>query len=65
MLPQRLEHTEKIGGHFVNLHAKEVFELRQSDEHGNAIGKADDDRYRNETNQSAELEAPHQKQEYA
>lgn len=62
---QSVQHAKKIGGHRVDLQAQEVLDLREHDQHRNAIGEADHHRHGDEANQRTEPEQPHQEQDGA
>ena len=53
---QRAQLEEEIRRQLVHLQPEEVLELRQDDQHGDAVGEADDDGDRHEAHQVAEPE---------
>ena len=62
---QRAQLEEEIRRQLVDLQPEEILELRQDDEHGDAVGEADDDGDRNEAHQVAEPERAHQQEQAA
>ena len=56
---------EEVGRHLADLQAEQVLQLRQRDQHRDAVGEADDDRHRDVAHQRAELEQPDHEQQHA
>ena len=61
---QRFHAQPEHAGDFFEMNSKEVFDLCAGDEDGDAIGKSDDNRSRNELDGSAEAGCAHDDQEY-
>ena len=61
----RMRLGEEIGRHLVDLQAEQVLDLRDRDQHGDAVGEADDDRDRDVAHQRAEPEPAEREQEHA
>ena len=60
--PERRHNAEEAARHLCDAEAEKIAQLRQDDQRGNAVGKADHHRHRNEADQRAEPEQPHQEQ---
>ena len=56
---------EKFGGQRPGLQAEKILDLRQEDQHRDAVGEADDDGQRNELDQHAQPEDAHRQQDAA
>ena len=61
--PQGMEHAEEIGRHLGNLQPQKILQLGKTDQYGNAVGKPDDHRHRDETYQRSKLKATHQEEQ--
>ena len=57
--------AEELAGHVLDRQAEEVLDLRGGDEHGDAVGEADDDRPRDELHRRAEPGEPEHDQHHA
>ena len=55
---------EKVSRHFGYFQAQQILDLRQRNQHGNAIGESHNDADRHITHQRSELEQPQQKQQH-
>ena len=63
--PDQLRLLKKISRHAVDRKPQKILQLRQDDQHRDAVGKADDDRHRNEAHQIAKPSQSHREQQYA
>ena len=59
------ELRKKIGRHLRDLQAQQVLELRQRDQHRNAVGKTHHNADRHITHEGAQLEQPQEEKQYA
>ena len=59
MRVQRLYLMEEVRGHLLDRKPQKVLDLTQADQHGDTVGKADDDGNGDEANEAAELKEPH------
>jgi len=65
MLEQHADLREEIGRQLGDLQAEQVLQLRQPDQHRDAVGEADDDGHRDVAHQRAEAQQPHREQQHA
>ena len=56
---ERADFAEKLAGELVDLEAEEILDLREKDDHRDAVGETDDHRNRDEADHAAEAEGPH------
>ena len=64
VLANRLHLADKVAWHLGNGQAQRVFELRQRNQHGNAVGEADDDGHRHKAHHVAQAQRPQQHQQH-
>jgi hypothetical protein len=62
--PQHTQLGEEIGRHFGDLQTQEVFDLRQADQHRDAVGEANHDGHRDVAHQGAQLQPAHHEQQH-
>jgi hypothetical protein len=55
---------KEVGRHLGRFQPEQVLHLRQRDQHGNAVGEADDDGHRHIAHQPAQPEQAHQEQQH-
>ncbi len=60
MAANGLHLAKKITWHFGNGQAQRIFELREGNQHRNAVGKANDDAHGDKAHQVAQAEDSHQ-----
>ena len=65
MGPQRVQDAKKVSGHVRNVQAQKVLDLREHDQHRNAVGKANDHGHGNKADQGSQPEQPHQEKQHA
>ena len=64
MLHHHVQLREKVAGHFVNRQAQPVFELRDRNQHRNAVGKANHDADRYQAHHIAQAQQPEREQQH-